>query len=283
MAAACGSTQPTESPLATQPSTSKPTTASSAAPSPTPTPAHTPAPTASAAVATLLLEITQEGGFIAPSAHLGQLPQIEVDTEGNIYTPDPNQASQLLIPHVVVRDVGAEGARRILTAMKAAGLDTQTSTGVAGDAGVTVFTAEIDGQEVVTRIAQEGPPGPGHPGASPQPAIDLLNRLLDPTQTWGAGTVANVSYDPTAYRVYVVRTVTDGTARSWPLATPIDQFGRPSVPDFGESGLRVGIVTGDDAVKIAQAFGNAGPESYVQDEQGLSQIWITPLLPPEIS
>ncbi len=189
---ACGSTTPTASPTVSQPPTSAPASTPTAAPTlpsatTTPVPATaSPAPTETPAGAALLLEVTNEGGFIAPSAHLGEVPSVVVDTAGNIYTAGPTPACPSgggcgsLIPPVVVRDVGANGAAQILAAMRAAGLDKEGSSGVPGDAGVTVFTAQIDGQEIVNRIAAGGPGGPGHPGASPQPAIDLLNRLLDP-------------------------------------------------------------------------------------------------------
>ena len=195
----------------------------------------------------LLLEVTNEGGFIAPSAHLGEMPSVVVDTAGNIYTADPNATTQTLIPAVVVRDVGPNGAAQILAAMRAAGLDKAGSSGVAGDAGVTVFTAEIDGQEVVNRVAPGGPAGPGHPGASPEPAIALLNRLLDPTETWGAADVSIAAFTPTAYKVYVAPSTGTGTTADWPLTTSLATFGSPSQPDFGVTGLRGGVVLGADA------------------------------------
>ena len=83
-----------------------------------------------------------------------------VDTAGDIYAADPNATQQTLVPAVVVRDVGANGAAQILAAIRVAGLDQEGSSGVPGDAGVTVFTAQIGGQEIVNRIAAGGPGRP---------------------------------------------------------------------------------------------------------------------------
>lgn len=284
MAAACGTTQPSASPLPSQ----TPTHAPSSAPTPPPptvSPVVTPAPTETPAPAALLLEVTQEGGFIAPSAHLSQLPQVVVDTAGNIYTPRVAESTVgSLIPPVAVRNVGSAGAAQILAAMKAAGLDKEGSSGVAGDAGVTVFTAEIDGQEVVTRVAQEGPAGPGHPGASPQPALDLLNRLLDPEETWGATNVTAAPYTPAAYKVYVAPAPAGSTPTvTWPLSPVLSEFGSPATPNFGVDGLRTGVVTGANASTLATNLGAVASGTFASSDGSPYQVWIRPLLPPEIS
>ena len=137
--------------------------------------------------------------------------------------------------------------------MRAAGLDTEGSSGVGNpDAGVTIFTAEIDGQEIVNRIAGGGS-GPGRPGSSPQPALDLLNQLLDTTETWGASDVAQKALTPTAYKVYAAQTTDSGTGRiDWPLPTSLADFGTPATPDFGVTGLRTGVVSGPDATTLAE-------------------------------
>jgi hypothetical protein len=169
--------------------------------------------------------------------------------------------------------------------MKAAGLDVEGSTGVVGDAGVTVFTSEIDGQEVINRV---GDTAPGRPGASPQRAIDLLNRLLDPSETWGARDGQPSTFTPTAYKVYAAF-MTDTPASlavGWPLATSLDAFGVPAQPDFGVTGLRTGVVSGADAIAVQQAFKDFTGNLALSDNQGklgTFQVWIRPLLPPELS
>ncbi len=238
--------------------------------------------------ATLLLVVTSEGGFIAPSAHLGDLPTVVVDTAGDIYEAGPVPTCPsgitygLLIPHVGVRDVGANGAAQILAAMREAGLDAAGPSGVTGDAGVTVFTAEIDGQEVVNRVAAGGP-GPGHPGSSPAPAFDLLNRLLDAGETWGTADVVSATFVPTAYKIYAARVADGGSSTAeWPLAS-LAEFGSPATPDFGVSGLRTGVVFGDDAPRLAMELGNQTSDTLVTSDGASYQIWIRPLLPPELT
>src|SRR4051794_12004989 len=115
LAAACGTSAPTASPTASRPPTSAPTstptvnettpptvapTSAPATPAATPTSAPTSQPSDEPAAATVLLEVTQEGGFIAPSARLGNAPIVTVDTAGNIYTGDPNAAPMLIQPVV---------------------------------------------------------------------------------------------------------------------------------------------------------------------------------------
>ena len=290
VALACGSTQPSVSPPTSRPPTTAPSAPTSATPTPTLAPTSTPkAPTPSPlrsptpGGAALLLEVTNEGGFISPSAHLGELPSVVVDTAGDIYTADPNATAQTLVPAVVVRDVGANGAAQILAAMRAAGLDHAGTSGVPGDAGVTVFTAEIDGQEVVNRIAPSGPGGPGHPGASPNPAIDLLNRLLDPAETWGAADVSNAHFAPIAYKVYVAPATGTGTTVDWPLTTALANFGTAAQPDFGVTGLRSGVVLDADAATLAGALGTTPAGTLVKSDGQPYQVWIRPLLPPELN
>ncbi len=280
LAVACGSTAPTASPTASRPPTDAPT----AVPSPTPTlEAPSPSPSSNPATAALLLEVTSEGGFISPSAHLGELPVVVVDTDGNIYTADPNATAALLIPQVVVRNVGPDGAAQILAAMHDASLDTEGDNGgVPGDTGVTVFTSEIDGQEFVNRITAGGPPGPPRPGQSPNPATDLLNRLLDPTDTWGATDPSSATFTPSAYKVYVAPTTATATTADWPLTASLADFGTPAQPDFGVTDLRTGAVLAADATMLASALGTTPAGTLITSDGQTYEVWVRPLLPPEL-
>ena len=288
VAIACGTPQPTNSPAPSHSPTNAPSATPSTAPtvaptsSPTPPPSSTPAPTRTPAGASLLLEVTTEGGFIAPSAHLGELATVVVDTAGDIYTPDPNFSGTSLIPPVVVRNVGPNGAAQILAAMRTAGLDKEGSSGGQGnpDAGVTVFTAEIDGQEIVNRVVAGGP---GHPGSSPQPALDLLSRLQDASESWGATDSQPTAFTPTAYKVYVAPSTDGGTTAAWPLSTSLAEFGTPATPDFGVTGLRTGAVTGQDATDLGAALASVQGGTLLTSGGQVFQVWIRPLLPPEIS
>ncbi|MDL2335006.1 MAG: hypothetical protein QFC55_03110 [Chloroflexota bacterium] len=268
LVAACGAPAPTPSPTP--------------ALTPSPTHAPTPSPTPAPPSATLLLEVTNEGGFIAPSARLGQLPSIVVDADGKIYTQAVDlNGEPTLIPGVDMRDVGPDGAAAIMAAIHDAGLDQNGGdVGVPGDSGVTVFTVEIDGEEYVTRVAASGP---GHPGGGDNPAIALLNRLLDPSETWGASNPTSATYQPVAYRVYVAPAASAATdSLAWPLATAPADFGSPATPDFGVTGLRSGIVTGADAQAFAAAVASASSQVTFTLGGDAYQAWVRPLLPDEL-
>jgi hypothetical protein len=178
--------------------------------------------------------------------------------------------------------------------MKTAGLDKGGSGGgVVADAGSTVFTASIDGTDIVTRIAGGGmgPGGPGRPGASGAPgaaAIDLLTRLQDPAETWGSASAAPVAtYTPVAFRVFLAPFDTTlaslpYTPIPWPLTTGPDKFGSPAAADLGVTGLRSGVVLGADAATVARAVAGAQVGTSFNVGKAIWQTWIRPLLPDEL-
>ena len=232
----------------------------------------------------MLLEAVSEGGFINPSVRLGQVPVVVVDSAGNIYMPDPDATDNPLAARVVVRNVGPAGVAQIIAAIQDAGLDQPIDDGgISADTGVTVFTVEIDGQETVNRITASGPGGPGAPGGGSNPALDLLTRLTDPTETWGASDVTSSAYVPLAYRVYFAPTTAgDSPTLDWPLATPLADFGAPQTPNLGVDGLRSGIVSGADTAVLAAAIDGAMADTVMLSGGAAYQVWIRPLLPPEI-
>ncbi len=263
-------------------------------------PSTAPSASPAAGLPGLLLEVTTEGGFINPVASIGELPAVVVDTDGRIYTPTSGMgdASSPLIPAVDVRDTGPTGAAAILAAMKTAGLDTEgAGGGIAADAGTTVFTAMIDGGTVVNRVSGGGmgPGGPGRPGASGAPAASaapgaaamaLLARLADPAEIWGAASAPAASaFAPSGYRVYLAPS--DGSAAGsvlWPAQGDPATFGSPAAADFGVTGLRTGIVTGNDATALARALGTARSGTLItSSSKAVFQAWIRPLFPDELA
>jgi len=292
--AACSPAPPTPpaSPAAPSPAPSAvPSTPSSPVP-PTAAPSAVPSPSPSQA-ASLLLEVRTGGGFINPSAGIGALPTVVVDTAGRIYLPvTAPDGPRPLVPLVQVRDTGAAGAAAILAAAQTAGLvDGTGGGGVAADTGSTVFTLEVNGSEVVTRVAGGGPVGgPGiHPGASGGPsaapgaaAIDFLAKLTDPTTSWGGAAAAATTYTPTDYRVWVAPEAAGGTggaAAAWPLTTDPNVFGSPAATNFGVDGLRSGVVTGTDAGGFAQALVSVPTGSDLSFAGHAYRVWVEPLLP----
>ena len=269
--------------------------------SPNPNPPASPAPSPSPSAATLLLKVTSEGGFINPSANLAALPIVEVYSDGRIFTPGalPTVSPGPLLPGVDVREVGPDGEAAIVAAIKGAGLDQPATTGqgIPGDAGSDVFLATFEGQTTETRLAAGGPPGPGRPGGpgadgSGDPergaAFDLLNRLLDQTQTWGAASAPVTPYAPTAYQIYVAPGApasdpsTAQASVGWPLSAGLDAFGIPAVPDRGIAGLRQGVAFGADAVTLRPILSAATLATGFISGGKTYTLYVRPLLPDDL-
>jgi hypothetical protein len=67
----------------------------------------------------------------------------------------------------------------------------------------------------------------------------------------------------------------------WPLATALDAFGTPAVPDRGLSGLRTGIVSGADAATLAPFLARASVVTPITSGQQAYTLYVRPLLPDE--
>ncbi len=271
--------------------------ATNPSPAPSATPTVAPAPSSSAAPTTapvaLLLQVTSEGGFINPSATIAALPTVVVYADGRIMSPGtpPPNASNALTQPINVRDVGSTGAAAIRAAITAAGLDKPGTgdPGVAADSGTSVFTVNAGAVPIVTRFAASGPGGPGLPGGgNPQrtAALDLLGRLLDTTDSWGAASAPQSIYNPLGYRVFAApgAPAGDGTASvvAWPLATGLAAFGTPAVPDRGVAGLRSGVVLGADAQVLAPILAAASTATTFTSGGAPFTLWVRPLLPHEL-
>jgi len=271
-------------------SVSPPSTAPSAAPS------ATVVPTPSAAAATLVLKVTSEGGFINPAATLATLPTVAVYSDGRIMTPGPVDAifPGPLVAPVAVRDVGPAGAAAILDAIRTAGLDmpAQGGPGIPGDSGTNVFTVVVDGVTTTSRYAAGGPPGRPGPVASGDEgrtaALALLDRLLDPAETWGATAAPESTYQPLGYRIFVApgAPASDGNVTeppvAWPLSTPLSRFGTPATPDRGIPGLRQGAVFGADADVLGPVLQEATSQTAFTSDGSPFTLFVRALLPDEV-
>jgi hypothetical protein len=279
---------PSGSPSSSSPPSASPAPSNEASPSPSPSPS-------SAAGGDLLLKVTSEGGFIAPSATLAALPAVVVYTDGRIFTPAAMPAiyPAPLLGAFQVRDVGTAGAAAIEDAIRAAGLDApaETDPGIVADTGTTVFTAVLDG---VTTTARFSSPGgaigrPDMSGSNPAAAaaFALLERLNDPTDTWGGPGTPQTIYTPAGYRVFVAPGGPAADAQAsqspmaWPLPTPLAEFGTPAVPDRGVAGLRSGVVLGDDAATLAPFLAAANVLTPVTSGGQAYTLFVRPLLPDE--
>jgi hypothetical protein len=290
LAAACAAT--------TSPAPPSPSLPPGAGPSAGAVPSSDP----SAPPAGVLLKVTSEGGFINPVATLAALPIVTVYADGKIMTPAPIPASDPgpLLAGLNVRDVGPDGAKSILAAIRTVGLDKPAAggPGIPGDAGTDVFTVVIDGVATTSRFSGNGPGGPGvgvggivGAGDSGDPeraaAIELLNRLLDPAETWGAPSAPEAAYPPSGYRIFVAPASAQPdpsagpTPVRWPLAAPLDAFGTPAVPDRGIAGLRQGVALGADADTLTPVFQAATTLTTFTSAGKSYTLYVRPLLPDE--
>jgi hypothetical protein len=262
------------------------------------------APSPSNAAAALLLKVTSEGGFINPVATLNALPLVEVYSDGRILEPGPVPAIAPgpLLPTETVRSVGAGGAAQIAAAIRAAGLDQTAATGpgIPGDSGTDVFSVTLDGKTTITRISGNGPgvgrpggePGVGASGGSAAPGgaagLELLGRLLDPGETWGAAGGPDSPYQPKGYRVFAAPGApqTDPALAqqpvAWPLSTGLASFGTPATPDRGVAGLRQGAVVGADAKLLGPILERASQATGFTSDGGTWTLYVRPLLPDEL-
>ena len=281
LVAACASTAPSRSP--------SPPVVSSA----TTSPSHAASPSPSPTAAALLLKVTSEGGFIGPSATLAALPAVAVYADGRIFLPGAIDAiyPAPLLQSLSVRDVGPTGAKAIAEALTRAGLDKPGGgdPGVAADAGTTVFTVVAGGETVTTRFTGIGG-GPGKPGGGNPAAaavVDLLARLTDPAETWGAASAPETTDVPAGFRIFVAPggpAADPGASQSpmaWPLATPLGAFGTPALPDRGITGLRSGVVTGSDATALAPFLARASVLTPITSGGQAYTLYVRPLLPDE--
>ena len=68
---------------------------------------------------------------------------------------------------------------------------------------------------------------------------------------------------------------------TWPLATPLAEFGTPAVPDRGIAGLRSGVVLGDDAKTLGPFLAEANALTPIVSGGKPYTIFVRPLLPDE--
>jgi hypothetical protein len=239
--------------------------------------------------------VTSEGGFIGPTATLATLPAVVVYTDGRIFTPAPQDAIYpgALLPALQVRDVGPAGAAAIAAAIRDVHLDSPAPSNnpVGADIGTTVITAVLDGVTTTARFpGLGGEPGRPNAGGGSQVAAKakaLLDRLDDPSDDWGGTAGPQTLYTPAGYRIFVAPGGPPPDAQAsqspltWPLATPLAEFGTPAVPDRGITGLRSAVVLGDEAKTIGPFLARANTLTPIVSAGKPYTMFVRPLLPDE--
>lgn len=258
-----------------------------------------PAPSLPPVSSDLVLRITQEGGFVAPSWHFSQTPILAVYADGRVITTGP----QIMIypgpmmPNLQVAQLTARGLARLLGAAAEAGLADKNaaypSHNVA-DAPDTVFLLIHDGQQTATSF--------GALGIEPMldaPAAEVSTRATALAFLEQSSALANLvgaaelgpseSYIPEAIQILAWPgdpSENDSSLTrepvAWPLVTALASFGAPLLADQGLSaGARCGVA---HAAEVATLLPVLNAATTLTGFSSVGQVYTVlprPLLPDE--
>ncbi len=277
-----------------------PSSGGSANPSPggSPAPSNAASPPPSSSPDTLILRVANEGGFLAPNAARTQLPIVSVYADGRIITTGavPAIYPGPLVPALVYRSVGPDGAAAILRTAVAAGLagaDTTYPPGPAPDAPMIVITVGHDGTRTISRFGfLDAFPGQqpldSDPAGPVRAAASALVAKVTGTDTFGGTSGPSGTYQPLGYQLFVSPGAPQPTDPSlarppvaWPLSTPLASFGQADL--LGGAGARVGLVSGADAQTLAPILAGASQLTGFTSAGGVWTIAVRPLLPDEVT
>ena len=252
----------------------------------------------------LVLSITDEGGFVPIEWTVRSLPSFVLLGDGRVIVQGP----QILIfpapilPSLQVRTLTESGIQTILeeiarTELFTDDLDLRGAAGIVADAPDTVFTLHADGREVTVRVYALGllEPGMEAPGmsaaevAAHQTLSRLRNSLLSldtalPDDVWAD---AWQQLEPDALRLWI-RDATEEppnpdvpaaqAVRDWPVAVDPAAFGVED-PQFG-NGTRCGVVEGEEAATWLADLATASEQTRWRDGDGRRwAVIVRPLLP----
>jgi hypothetical protein len=267
----------------------------SSAVSPTPSPAGSPGSSGG-----LIFRVAYVGGFVAPKDSRTQLPLVSVYADGRIITQGATPAIYPgpLLPSLVVRSVGANGAAAILQAAVDAGLAGADATYLPGpppDAPATVITVIRGGHRTISTFGLLTP-GDGQPGDSAgggaadrirAAGAALLARLMG-TDTFGGTTGPEGTYVAEGFRLFVTPGAPAPSdpklARppvAWPLATLLASFG--TADPLGGDGARVGDVIGPDSATLGPILAAATQITPFSSGGKQWTIAVRPLFPDEVA
>jgi hypothetical protein len=245
----------------------------------------------------LVIQVSNEGGFVAPSFTLTQIPQYSLYGDGSFLTPGVESEIYpgTAMPSILRQVVTEEGVQAILQAALDAGLkdgDSYTdfgSTGIA-DASTTVFTFAADGVTHTVKVYALGTQ-PGQPQGMTDAELHarkaletFMSSLVDLEKWLPAGSVgASEPYEGTGSRLFVGDYEPDPQlvepAKAWPLDAPLAGFGTPA---NDMTSIRCGVVTGPDWTATLLPMVNEANELTPWTSDGTRYaISFRPLLPNE--
>jgi hypothetical protein len=244
----------------------------------------------------LVIQVGSEGGFIAPSFSLKQIPQFSLFGDGSILTPgvEPAIYPGSALPSIEQQMVTEAGIQAILRSAIAAGLENAKDytdfVGVA-DMSTTVLTFQADGISHTVKVYALGAPSERPAGMSTEEfqARKALAQFVDDLgtlQKWlPAGSLGSTQpFDGSGARLFVSAYQPDAQltepAKAWPLDPPLGSFGTPST----DMGTRCGVVTGQDwtatLLPLAKDANSLTPWTSAGQRYAIS---FRPLLPNETS
>ena len=207
----------------------------------------------------VVLRVATEGGFVAPQALVGRLPDFSLYGDGTVVTvgAQPEIYPGPALPGLLDRRLTQDGVQSVLRAASRAGLfgpNRAYRSAPISDMPTTVFTLWAGGGTHVVTVYDLGGTSPAI-SASERRARQMLQhleaRLLDLPSWLPAGSYSGERPFVPASSVFVRpyawdRRLSEPSER-WPLPAPLKTFGRPSneLP-----GARCGTLRGRDAATV---------------------------------
>jgi hypothetical protein len=244
----------------------------------------------------LVLQVTTEGGFVAPSFYLTEVPQFSLFGDRSIFTGgvEPAIYPGAALPSINVQVVTEAGIQAILQAAIDAGLDDgadHTDLGSVGiaDANTTVFIFHAGGVSHTVKVyalgmLHERPDGMSVEEFQAREALQDLLTDLSSLETWlPEGSVGSSEpFRGSGARLYVGDYRPDAQLteppKAWPLDPPLASFG--SSTDVEQT--RCGVESGQDwtqtLLPMAESANELTPWTSDGQRYGIS---FRPLLPNE--
>jgi len=243
----------------------------------------------------LVLRLRYVGGFVAPAAHLVDLPVISVYGDGTVIVPGPQIAifPGPALPNLQRATITPAGMQLLLEAARDAGLlgpDAHYDLGGIMDASSAEFTVNADGSvhTISAYALMESSGSPQGQDAAVAEARSKLARFqaqLGSLEGLLGGELGSWSpYEADAVQLLVSAGAPDNQGLgqlpiAWPLSTPLATFGE-ALPDLFQ-GQRCGVVTGDDVALLMPSLQKANALTPWTDGGTAYGLIVRPLLPGE--
>lgn len=244
----------------------------------------------------VVLRLRYVGGFVAPAAHLIDIPAISVYGDGTVVVPGPQIAIYPgpALPNLQRATVTPAGLQILLEAARDAGLlgpDAHYDLGGIMDASSAEFTVNADGRihTISAYALMEGANTPqGTDPAVAEARAKLANfqaQLGSLEALLGSELGSWSSYEAGAVQLLVSAGAPDdgqGLVQqplAWPLTTPLAAFGE-TLPALMQ-GQRCGVVSGSDLDPLMPLLAKANALTPWTDGGASFGIAVRPLLPAE--